>query len=50
MIEIVTTPKQADQLLKRLRSVRQTEEAKKKSFKRIDLLAPDYFSISFPQF
>ena len=47
-IEIVTTPKQADDLIKRLKSIRQTEQAK--SFKRIDLLAPDYFGISFPKF
>ena len=48
MIEIVTTVKQADDLIKRLRSVRQTTEAAKKKIFKIDLLAPD-FSISFPQ-
>jgi len=39
-LEIVTTIKQADEVLKRLRSVKAT----KPSYKKIDLIERDYFS------
>jgi len=45
MVEIVTTLKEADEVLKRLKSAK---DIKGSNFKKINLIEPDYFaSISF---